>query len=86
MAHLILDLSEAPKEPLQRLMYLSGVRERVAAELEMEYRRLYFQLRLESRLDEAEDLRLHSHKKIMAFTRAENESRGRLVRWGDRRS
>lgn len=82
---MILNLDAAPTEPLARLMWLSGVREQVASELDREYRLLYFQLRLEGRLDEAASLMLHSHKKIMAFTRAENEARGRLVRWGDRR-
>jgi hypothetical protein len=81
----ILDLTEAPREPLRRLMWLSGVMDEVATELNSEYQRAYFDLRLEGRLDEAIDLRLHSPKRVMAFTRAENESRGRLIRWGDRR-
>lgn len=81
----ILDLSEAPDEPLRRLLYLSGVKEKVQEELDAEYRRIYFDMRLEGRLDDALDLAEHSHKQIMRFTRNENEARGRQVRWGDRR-
>lgn len=81
----ILNLDSAPDEPLERLAWLGGVREQVAAEMEHEWRRAYFTLRLEGRLDQAASLLLHSHKKIMAFTRAENEARGRLIRWGDHR-
>lgn len=83
---MILRMDEAPDDPFERLMWLSGVREQVLHELELELRRVYFTLRLEGRLDEAEALNLHSHKRIMAWTRAENEARGRMVRWGDRRS
>lgn len=81
----LLDLSEAPEEPYRRLLWLSGVMEKVREELDLEFRKCYFDLRLSGRLDEAEALGLHSHKRVMAFTRAENESRGRLIRWGDRR-
>lgn len=80
----ILNLDAAPTEPLERLLWLSGVRSQVEAEMTAEWQRVYFQLRLEGRLTEAEALHLHSHKRIMAFTRAENESRGRMIRWGDR--
>lgn len=81
----ILDLSEAPDEPLRRLMYLSGVKARVNEELDDEYRAIYFRLRMEGRLDDAFDFGTHSPTRILAFTRAENESRGRLVRWNDAR-
>lgn len=70
---------------MSRLLYLSGVKEQVERELDAEYRRIYFDLRLEGALDKAIDLAQHSYKRIMAYTRAENEARGRLVRWGDRR-
>jgi hypothetical protein len=82
----ILNLAGAPKDSIKRLLWLSGVREQVARELDSEWQRAYFQARLEQRLDAAENLRLHSHKRVMAWTRAENELRGRGVRWGDRRS
>jgi len=81
----ILNLSEAPEEPLHRLMWLSGVRDQVALELDEQYRAAYFQLRLQNRLVEAFDLGLHSPTKVLAYTRQENEARGRLVRWNDQR-
>jgi len=83
MATKILDLSEAPEDTLERLLWLSGVAEEAKAELRAEYRRVYFQARLEQRIDAAIDLRLHSASHILRMTRQENESRGRAVRWGD---
>ena len=82
----ILNLEGAHRDAIERLLWLSGVREQVARELESEWQRAYFTARLEQRLDAAENLRLHSHKRIMGWTRAENEARGRGIRWGDRRS
>lgn len=81
----LLNLDAAPSEPLHRLMWLSGVRDQVALELDEEYRRAYFEMRLQNRLDEAFNLGLHSPTRVLAYTRAENESRGRLVRWNDTR-
>lgn len=81
----ILDLSEAPADPIERLMWLGGVLEQVNKELDPQWQDAYFHARLESRLDAALDLDLHSPKRIMAWTRAGNEARGRMVRWGDRR-
>lgn len=72
-----------PTDSLERLIWLQQTMARLEREAEAEYQRLYFTLRLEQRLDVAQSLGLHSHKKIMAYTRAENESRGRMVRWGD---
>lgn len=85
MSAYILDLSEAPEEPLRRLIYLSGVKHKVKQELDAEYQRIYFALRMEGRLDDGIDFNEHSNKAIVAFTRKENEARGRQVRWGDRR-
>ncbi len=85
MAKKILDLSDMPHDALERLLWLSGVREQVEAELLPAWRAAYYDARLQQRLDAAEALGLHSHKRIMAMTRAENNARGRGVRWGDRR-
>jgi hypothetical protein len=53
-------------------------------ELDAELRRAYFDARLSGRLDAALRLGLHSRKKVMAYTRAENEVRGRAIKhWGD---
>jgi hypothetical protein len=81
---LTVDFSEAPEEPIKRLLWLSGVKEAVADQLEAEYRRAYFNARLTGQLPAALDLRLHARKRVLAYTRAENERRGRTVaRWGD---
>lgn len=81
----MLDLSGAPTEPIERLLWLSGVREQVTDELDREYGKAYFNARLQGPdvFDTALDLHLHSRKRIMAYTRSENERRGRPLRWGD---
>ena len=81
----LLDLSEAPTDAIERLLWLGGVEDQVTAELEPEWQDAYFEARLQGQLDQAEALELHSHKRVMAYTRAGNERRGRLIRWGDKR-
>lgn len=78
-----INTDEAPTDPLERLIWLSGVQAVVDRELRAEYEAAYFTLRLERRLEAAMALRLHSKKRILAMTRAENQRRGRQVRWGD---
>ena len=78
-----IDFSEAPKDPIERLLWLSGAKEKVDAEIEAQWRRAYFEARLEQRFEAALALHLHSRKKALAFTRSENERRGRPLRWGD---
>lgn len=80
---MILDLSDAPEQPIERLMWLSGAMEAVKEELDTEFRRAYYEARLQKQLEPALALGLHSRKRILAYTRAENESRGRTVRWQD---
>ena len=81
---MILNLDEAPDTPIERLMYLSGVTEQVEKELDAEYQKAYFEARLEGHLVLVLGLGFHSRKKVMAFTRAENEKRGRIIRrWND---
>lgn len=81
----ILNLDDAPADAIERLIYLNGVLAQVKKELEPQWQQAYFDARFTGRLDEADNLGFHSHKKIMAFTRAENERRGRQIKWGDRR-
>jgi hypothetical protein len=81
-----MDFSDAPHDPIERLVWLSGVQEVVDRELTYAYQKAYFEARQTGRLDAALHLGLHSHKRIMGFTRAENERRGRQWRWGDGRS
>lgn len=80
---MLCDFTDAPDEPIARLMWLSGVREQVQRELDHEYQVAYFNARLQQRFIPALDLHLHSRKKALAFTRAENEARGRPLKWGD---
>jgi hypothetical protein len=80
---MILNLQEAPESPIERLMWLSGVMEEVKEELDAEFRRAYYEARLQKQLEPALALGLHSRKRILAYTRAENEKRGRTVRWQD---
>jgi hypothetical protein len=81
----LLDLSEAPKDPVERLIWLGGVKDQVAEEMDVEWTEAYFWARFTGRLDQALALGLHSRKRVMAYTRHGNERVGRTVRWGDGR-
>jgi hypothetical protein len=80
---MLVDFSEAPRDPLRRLLWLSGVKEKVTAEMDEAWAGAYYDARLQRQLDAALSMDLHSRKRVMAYTRAENERRGRTVRWGD---
>lgn len=79
-----LDLSDAPLDPIKRIMWLGGMNEAIKRELDAAFAEAYYMARLRKQLDAAHAVGLHSHKAIMAFTRRENERRGRMVRWGDK--
>lgn len=78
-----LDLSDGPADALERIIWLGGMAEAVQREIDEAFGAAYFEARLTRRLEAAKALRVHSNKKVMAYTRAENERRGRIVRWGD---
>jgi len=78
-----IDFSEAPHDPIERLLWLSGAREAFDAQVNAMWQSAYFEARLTGRFQAALDLRLHSKKKALAFTRSANEGRGRAMRWGD---
>jgi hypothetical protein len=80
---MILNLSEAPKDPIERLLYLSGVNEQVRKELDAAFAEAYFEARLQRRLDAAVAAGPYARKRVLAYTRHENQKRGRSVRWGD---
>jgi hypothetical protein len=80
---MLVDFSDAPDDPIERLLWLSGVREQAQIELDREYQKAYFNARIQHRFGVALDLHLHSQKRALAFTRHENELRGRPVKWGD---
>lgn len=80
----ILDFSEAPATPIERLMWLSGVMEEARAELSAEYQRTYFDARSQGMLKEAVNLGIHSRKTCIAMTRHENQRLGVIIRrWDD---
>ena len=81
-----IDLTDPPKDPIERLVWLSGARDAFDAAVTPMWQKAYFEARQTGRLDAALGLRYHSLKKIMAFTRAENERLGRQWRWGDGRA
>jgi hypothetical protein len=79
-----IDFSGAPSDPVERLVWLSGAREVLDAELSNAWQVAYFEARMSGRIDQALALKLHARKRVLAFTRAENERRGRVIRaWGD---
>lgn len=80
---LVIDPAEAPRDALERLVWLSGARDVFNTWLEGELRRAYFEARLTGRLESAVNLKLHSRKRVMAYTRQQNELQGRGTRWGD---
>lgn len=82
---MMVDFADAPHDPVERLMWLSGVKDVLDQELNAQWQRAYFQARQTGRLDSALLLGYHSRKKVMAYTRAENERTGRQWRWGDGR-
>lgn len=79
----LLNLSDAPKDPIERLMYLSGVKERVNEELEVELSEAYFQARLQHRFEAALAAGPYALKRALRLTRHANQKRGRSIRWGD---
>ena len=84
MTQPILNLAGAPRDPLERIMWLSGVNDAVKRELDEAFGRAYYEARLKGQLDAAVNVGPHARKRVLAFTRAENERRGRTIRWGDR--
>lgn len=81
----MIDFSDAPDDALERIAWLGGVMDRAKAEVDAQFAEAYAQARLTGRLESAINLRLHSPKRILAFTRSFNEAAGRQIRWGDHR-
>lgn len=79
-----LDLSSAPENPIERLAWLSGLDQAVRREINLAWQATYFEARLQGMFDTALNLDLHPKKRALAWTRHENEARGRSVsRWND---
>jgi hypothetical protein len=80
---MILNLDAAPEDSIERLIWLSGVKEQALKELDAAYQTAYYEARLSGRFDLALRLGLHSKARALKMTRRENNSRGRSLRWGD---
>jgi hypothetical protein len=79
----ILNLDDAPLTPVERVMWLSGVAEAVRTELDAAFAAAYYDARLQGLLDSAVEAGPHARKRVLAYTRSENNRRGRTVHWGD---
>jgi hypothetical protein len=79
-----IDFTGAPSDPIERLVWLSGAKQVLDTELGSAWQVAYFEARMTGRLDQALALKQHARKRVLAYTRAENERRGRVIRaWGD---
>lgn len=79
----ILDLSRAPKDPVERIVYLDTVLAKAREEVEDALAQAYFEARLEGRMATAVVYGVSSMKRALMFTRRVNQQRGRAVRWND---
>lgn len=79
----MLDLSHAPKDPVERVIWLDGVMEVVRAELDEAYAEAFFQARLERRLEAAVAAGRTPMKTALRLTRRLNNRQQRMIRWND---
>lgn len=79
----LLNLNSAPRDAIERVIYLDGVMEQVSAELDAAYREAYFEARMQRRFEDALRVGRASKKRALAWTRQKNEETGRSVRWND---
>jgi|GEM_PF-2854147 len=78
-----IDFSHAPQDPIERLLWLSGAQAAFTDQVNEMWQQTYFEVRLSGLLPAALGLGLHSRKRVLEWTRAENERRGRAMHWGD---
>lgn len=80
----LVDLSSAPVDPIERLAWLSGIDQALRREVNDAWQQTYFEARMKGQFDTALALKLHPKKRALAWTRHENEARGRAIsNWGD---
>lgn len=79
----ILNLTDMPDDPAERLLWLSGVKQAAQTELDDAFAETYARLRHQGRIEWAISQRFHGKKRILALTRRWNRQQGRMVRWGD---
>lgn len=80
---MILNLKDAPDDPVERIAWLAGVRKAVEAELDAEYQAAYYRARLQGQFLAALAVGGHGRERALGWTRRENRARGRMLRWGD---
>lgn len=80
---MILNLTGAPRDPAERLLWLNEAKVRMDAELLDQYADCYAQLRLQGRLEWAIARKIHGRKKIIELTRRWNNAQARMIRWND---
>lgn len=80
---MILNLSEAPRDAAERLVWLTGVKQAALTELDLAYAETYATLRREGRFEWAVAQKFHGKKKALAYTRMWNRLKGGLTRWND---
>jgi hypothetical protein len=79
----ILNTEAMPKDPIEQIVWLDSVQAQVDRELDALYQQAYFTARTQGRFDAALRVGRASRKAALRWTRRQNESVGRTVRWGD---
>lgn len=79
---MLLDFSTAPDNPVERIVWLDELYTDMHTALYAQLQSAYFEARLRGQLAVAIEVAPHGKKKVLAMTRAENEKRGRCIRWG----
>lgn len=79
----ILNLEDLPTDPLERLIWLGGVKDAVARELDDAYADAYAEARLTGLFEAALTFGPYGKKRALALTRRWNNNQARMIRWGD---
>lgn len=80
---MLLILSDAPDDPIERILWLSGAAEAAKREIEVAFAEAYFTARLEGRFDAAVEIGPFARSAALRLTRQQNDRTGRMVRWND---
>jgi hypothetical protein len=79
----LLNLKDAPTDPIERIMWLDGAIDQAKTEVDDALAAAYFEARLQRRFTEALANGKTSKKRALALTRRRNNQTGRQIRWGD---
>lgn len=74
-------LDQGPEDYVERVRWLSKIRAQILSAIEAEFQVTYFDARRNGQLEDVIAVAPHTVNQVYAFTRAENEARGRGVRW-----